>query len=279
MKVFISFDMEGVGGVSSWRETARGGKDFDRVRELATQEINAVVEGVKKNGENIEEILVADSHSFGENLLIEELDTDISLVKGYPRPYYMMEGLNSSFDLVFFIGYHSGIGTHSGGMDHTYSPSTIYELRIGGKPMGEAQINAAYAGHFGVPVGLVSGDDRFVEQAKEAFGKEVETVVTKYGISRFASRNIHPQKVKELLRMGAQAAVKKAKGLKPYRIQPPLDVEIDLVSTLIGDLASLIPGVERVSGRQMRFHPPDIPALYCALMLIATLGRLAKGIE
>ncbi len=279
MKVFISFDMEGVGGVSSWRETARGGKEFNRVRELATQEINAVVEGIKQSGEKIEEILVADSHSFGENLLIEELDTDVNLIKGFPRTYYMMEGLDSSFDLLFFIGYHAGAGTQGGGMDHTYSPSTIYELRIGGKPMGEAEINAAYAGHFGVPLGLACGDDRFVEQAKRSFGEEVETVVTKYAVSRFASRNIHPQRVRELLRNAAQMAVKKTKVLKPYRIQSPLEVEIDLVSTLIGDFASLIPGVERLSGRQIRFYPPDIPALYRTLMLIATLGALAKRIE
>jgi len=279
LKVFISFDMEGVGGVSSWRETARGGKEFNRVRELATQEINAVVEGIKQSGEKLEEILVADSHSFGENLLIEELDEEVSLVKGYPRTYYMMEGLDSSFDLLFFVGYHAGVGTQGGGMDHTYSPSTIYELRVGGKPMGEAEINAAYAGHFGVPLGLASGDDRFVEQVRMSFDERVETVVTKYGVSRFASRNIHPLRVRELLREAAQAAVKKARSLKPYCISPPLEVEIDLVTTLIGDLASLIPGVERLSGRQIRFHPQDLPALYRTLMLIATLGTLAKQIE
>ena len=277
--MFISFDMEGVGGVSSWRETAREGKEFNRVRELATQEINAVVEGIKQSGEKIEEILVADSHSFGENLLIEELDPDVNLVKGFPRTYYMMEGLDSGFDLLFFVGYHVGVGTQVGGMDHTYSPSAIYELRIGGRPMGEAEINAAYAGYFGVPLGLATGDDRFVEQVRRSFGEGVETVVTKYGVSRFASRSIHPQKVRGLLRKAAQAAVKRAKSLKPYRIQPPLEVEIDLVTTLIGDLASLIPGVERLSGRRIRFHPVDFPALYRTLMLIATLGTLAKQIE
>ena len=87
MKVFISVDMEGIAGISSWRETNRSSPDYQIVRKLATNEVNAVVRGIKKSKAKIEEILVCDSHALGENILINELDRDVLLTKGYPRPY------------------------------------------------------------------------------------------------------------------------------------------------------------------------------------------------
>jgi len=276
MKVFISVDMEGIGGISSWRETNKSSPDYQIVRRLATDEVNAVVRGIKKAKAKIEEILVCDSHALGENILIDELDKDVLLAKGYPRPYYMLHGLDESYDILFLIGYHSKVGTTLGPMDHSYSSTTIYNIKINGKYVGELEINAGLAGHYGVPVGLISGDAKLTEEVKEVLGKDIETVVTKYGISRFASKNIHPKKIREKLETKSKRAIEKISNLKPLKVKTPLKVEIDLVNTVMADEVALLPNIERKSGRTISFEANNFLTFYRLLMVITHLAGATK---
>jgi D-amino peptidase len=279
MKVFISVDMEGIAGISSWRETKRGNPDYQACKKLATDEVNAVVRGIKKAKAKIEEMLICDSHAMGENILINELDKDVSLTKGYPRPYYMLYGLDESYDILFLIGYHTKIGTMFGPMDHSYSPSTVYNIKINGNYVGELEINAGLAGHYKVPVGLVSGDAKFIEQAKELLGKDVETVVTKYGISRFASKNIHPKKIHEELEIKSKRAIEKSSKLKPLKFKTPLKAEIDLLNTVMADEVALLPNVERKSGRTIAFETDDFPTFYRMMTAIMHLAAATRSWE
>ncbi|HNT52924.1 MAG TPA: M55 family metallopeptidase, partial [Candidatus Syntrophosphaera sp.] len=107
---------------------------------------------------SIEEIVIADSHSAGDNLdySITSLDKRISLISGSPRPCYMMPDFGGEFSQVWLLGYHSGTGALRGNMDHSYSNSRIHKIWINGQRMNEALINAAYAGYHKVPVGLVT---------------------------------------------------------------------------------------------------------------------------
>ena len=277
INLFISFDLEGISGVTSWKEMRKDSPDLLRIRKIATQEVNAAIRGVKKSGLEISEILICDSHASGENLLIEELEPGINLIKGTQRNYYMMEGLNETFDIVFFIGYHSMVGTEAGMMDHSYSSSSIYNIKINGVYVGESEINAGIAGHYGVPLGLVSGDDKLAKEIKEFFGPDVETVITKYSISRFCARCRHPVDVQREIELKSSRAVKKINKLKPFKFKYPINAEIEMLNSLLGDAIKSLPGLKRISARKFTFKSKDILEFYRQLMLICDLCGYANS--
>lgn len=268
MKIYISVDMEGVAGLTSWKEMK---DDPKRANKHITEDVNAVIKGIKKSNVKCDEILVCDSHAIGQNIIPEELDPEAILIRGAPRKYYMVEGINESFDLIFLVGYHAKVGSLCGIMDHSYSASAVYEVKINGETIGEFEINAGYAGHFGVPVALVSGDDVLSEQVKEKL-PQTRTVITKYGISRYASRNIHPGKVRNMLEEESCYAVQNAGTFKPLAFSCPVEAEIKLVNTTQADMAAILPQVNRVDGRTLTFESPDFPYFYRMFSVIIELA-------
>lgn len=276
--VFISFDLEGISAVTSWQSMKRDSKDLERIRSIATQEVNAAIRGIRKSGMSIGMITVCDAHASGENLLADELDSGVDLVKGTPRKYYMMHGITKGYDVAFFIGYHAMAGSQLGGMDHTYSSASVYNIEINGQHVGETEINAALAGYYDVPVGLVTGDNVLIAQVRKSFGKEIETVITKRGISRFAAQCRHPIDVHAEIAAKASRVMKKINKLKIFRFRTPIRAEIDLASTLIADMAELIPGVKRTTGRKVIFRTKDILEFYRTLRLICCLGGYANSV-
>ncbi|UCG91939.1 MAG: M55 family metallopeptidase [candidate division WOR-3 bacterium] len=275
LNAFISFDFEGMSAVSSWREIKKDSSSLQRLQMLATDEVNATIRGIKRAHKHVGDITVCDSHAAGENLLIERLEKGVYLTKGSPRNYYMVEGINENYDILFFIGYHAMVGTKRALMDHSYSSSSIYNIKVNGKYVGETEINAAVAGHHGVPLGLVSGDDQLIKEVKKFFGAYVETVITKYGISRHAAKCRHPADVQEELENKAFKAVKKVKKLKPFTFKRPIKAELEVVQSLIGDVVELIPGLKRVETRRFSFTTKDTLEFYRVLRLICNLGMHA----
>jgi D-amino peptidase len=275
--VFISFDIEGISVASSPREIKENSKDSERMRRIATQEVNAAVRGIRKSAKNIGKITVCDAHASGENLLVEELDSGVSIVKGTPRMYYMMHGISKEYDVVFFIGYHPMAGTRYGGMAHTYSSASIYNIKINGQYVGESEINAALAGYYGVPLGLVCGDNHLIAEIKRFFGRNVETVVTKTGISRAAAQCRHPYDVQSEIETKAARALQKVKKLKVFTFKSPINAEIDLANSLVTDMVELIPGIKRVDGRKVLFRASDILEFYRTMRLVCSLGGYVLG--
>jgi D-amino peptidase len=275
LSVFISFDLEGVSGISSWKEVERNTAALKEARENATEEVNAAIRGAS-HAMHIRDIVVCDAHASGENLIIGKLEKGITVVRGTPRPYYMVEGISSAYDVLFCVGYHAMAGTHKAGMDHTYSGASIYRIKINGAQVGETAINAAVAGHYGVPVGLVTGDDRLIKEAKMFFGDGIETVTTKFGISRFAARCRHPRDVQKDIELKASKVMKKVKRLKPFTFRSPLRAEFELSNTLIADYAELIPGIKRTAARSLGYKARTILEFYRILRLVCSLGALAR---
>jgi D-amino peptidase len=277
--VFISFDIEGISAVSSWREVKKDSVNLKRMRRIATQEVNAAVRGVRKSGNPIGMITICDSHASGENLLIEELEPGVTLVRGTPRKYYMMHGISEEYNMAFLIGYHAMAGTKAGGMDHTYSSASIYSIKINGQFVGETEINSALAGHYRVPVGLVTGDNLLIKEVRRFLGKSVETVITKRGISRAAAECRHPEDVHRQISQKAARAITKAKKIKPFRFKSPIRAEIDLANSLVADVVELLPGIKRTDGRKVLFRAKNILEFYRALRLICSLGIYANIVE
>ena len=168
MKVFISADIEGVSGVVDRDDAIVGGREYERARRLMTADVNAAIAGAYEGGAT--QVLVNDAHSKMRNLIVEDLDPRAEVIQGVVKRGCMMEGLDECFAAVFFVGYHSRAGNPFGVMNHTMWSRGFQNLFLNGAPVGEIGINAAYAGQFGVPVALVTGDQTAVQEAQELLG-------------------------------------------------------------------------------------------------------------
>jgi D-amino peptidase len=259
MKVFISADMEGTAGVTDRDQVTPETHDYARFRRLMTEEVNAAVLGALEGG--AKEIVVNDSHGSMRNLLIEELHPQVQLISGRPKPHGMMQGIENSFDAVFFTGYHAAAGTQNGVLDHTYRGTTVRQIKLGNLVVGEAGFNAALAGHFKVPVALVTGDATAVAQTKKLL-TQVEAVAVKEPIGRNAARSFQPVEARRRIKEGATRALKRARDLKPLILPRPVMVELDWVTSAMADQCMLIPAMTRVNPRAVSYKARDIEQAY-----------------
>ena len=122
--------MEGVAGVVTGDQLGPQGFEYERFRGFMTNEVLAAIEGARAAGAT--EILVSDSHGNGENLLIERFPKDVQIVRSWPRPLAMMEGIDASFDAVLFVGYHASTTNPQGVRAHTMSSATLADVRLNG---------------------------------------------------------------------------------------------------------------------------------------------------
>ncbi len=257
MKVFISADLEGISGVVASEQTDDDHKEFERARRLMTGEVNAAISGAF--GAGASEVLVNDSHGSMRNILIEELDVRAELVTGSPKPYSMLEGLDESYDVAFFVGYHAQAGSRLGTLNHTYASRTVYQVSLNGQPMGEAGLNGALAGALGVPVGLVTGDQAAVDEAQRLLAPPA-TVVVKSAVGRGAARCLPPSVACQRIEAAAGEAARRLG--QPFRVAPPIVAELTFMRTDQADMAELVPGVERLDGRTVRYQHEDMRVLF-----------------
>jgi len=269
MKVYVSADMEGVAGIVHTEHTSRDGKEHERARKLMTHEVNAAIEGALEAG--AKNILVNDSHGTMRNIIPEELHEAAELVTGSPKPFSMMQGIDSTFDAAMFLGYHARRGTYTGVLEHTYHGGVISDVHVNGKAMGETGINAALAGHFKVPVVLVTGDNTVTEEARSILGF-VETVTVKHGVGMFAARCLSPPKARTLIKEGALKALRSMRKFKPFRIEPPIKIDVSFINTGMTQMAELLPGARRINGRTVSFTLKDYVEAFKALRAMITLA-------
>src|SRR5918911_5241851 len=200
VEVYVSIDMEGVAGIAHLRQVMRGTDDYPRARELMTREANAAIAGAFEAG--AERVVVNDSHGDMTNLVPDLLDTRAELTIGSPKPRSMVTGIGPNFGCALFIGYHAGIGTEAAVLDHTYSGRLFRDVRVNGEPWNEAHLNAAMCGAYGVPVGLVTGDDKCCEQAAARL-PGVQTVVVKHALGRNVATSLSPERAREEIRFAS----------------------------------------------------------------------------
>ena len=264
MKVLISIDYEGATGVVHWQEPV------DIQKRAMTEDAIALARGLSEHS-----VIITDAHAAGRNLFPEQLPQNCELIRGGPRPLGMMEGVDLA-DCVILAGYHAGIGSPKGLMDHTFSSSTVYRMTLNSRKMNEALINAYLAGYFKRPVIMATGDDVLVESLKDELDPGVEYVITKYGISRFAARLRPAQEVRTELTERARAAAAKATKIRPLIPEPPYNLRIAFHDTVVADLVELLPEGKRISGREIEFEDQDFLKIYRLLRLSLGLGITAR---
>jgi len=256
LKVYISADMEGIGGVSTWKVQAdSSGSEYQKFRRLMTLEVNAAIAGAAEAGAT--DFLVSDSHDGGQNIDVELLDRRARLIRAFPRPLSMMQGVDATFDAVVFIGYHASEGQPAAVLAHTMSDQHIFEIRLNGMAVPEAGFNAAIAGEFGVPVVFLSGDQTIGEEAQRLLGS-IETVAVKQATGFYSATMMHPEEAQRLIRQGVKRALERRGELKPYKIAHPVKLEITFKDAVTAEIVSYLPGVERPRGNAIIFTARDM---------------------
>lgn len=273
MKIYISADGEGVSGVVSSREMHQSGTDFYRFRERMTQDVNAAIAGAFNGGAT--EVLVNDSHWSALNLIYEELDSRAEVILGGNKRLCMVEQVEH-FDGMFFVGYHAKVGHSNGVANETMLGFEMYEMRMNGIPVGEMELNAAIAGHFGVPVIMVSGDDCMEREAKASFG-EIEAAVVKYAIDKWSARCLSSQRSLALIRDRAERAVQRIGQFRPYIVDGPVELEIEWTSTSACNKASLIPGSYIKSPRTIAYTGQNMVEAWQGIYACLNIGGLTSN--
>lgn len=272
MRVHISIDMEGVAGVADLSDTRPGGANYEYCRRLMTAECNAVVEGSFDAGAT--DVIVNDSHGDMNNLLQAELDPRARLVRGWTKGLGMVHGLDRKVDATMFVGYHAAAGHADGVLNHTMNGRDILGVHLNTAPAGELRLNAAMAGWIGVPVALVSGDDVVGREARELLGG-VEVVTVKEAVDRFTTVSVHPTRAQSELRQAAARAVRRIAEMQPYRVDTPATLRVDWRSSSIAALCENVPGVERISAREVQFRSADYEELYRAFIVLGLLATVS----
>jgi D-amino peptidase len=274
VNLYISADMEGTAAVASWTQVdPKNAAEYPEYRRYMSLEVRAAIDGAREAG--VKGVLINDSHSAMRNVMWEELPDDVRIIYGNRKPFSMTEGIGSQFSAAFFTGYHAGIGTRDGTLDHTYSPETIYNVRINGTRCNEALLNAAMLGVHGVPVVLISGDRAVVEETVTAL-PWVTGVIVKESIGRYSVNSLSPGLAQQRIREGARNAIEHIARAKPFIFEPPLALEIDFAGTQNADFAELIPGFDRIGGRTTRFVHDDYRVVFRAFMAAMRLGGSAN---
>jgi len=272
MKLYLSVDMEGITGLPDYTYVDSTQHNYERARRIMTQETNYVIDAAFNTG--CGHVLVNDSHSKMNNLLVDEIHKEAELITGDVKPLSMMQGIDGSFAGAMFIGYH-GRAANFGVMSH----SMIHAVRhfyINDQPLGELGMNAYVAGHFGVPIILVSGDDQACKEAEELI-PGVYTVAVKESISRSAVKSLTPQKAGERLQKKVKEALTSADKIEP--LNPPDNPVLNIEFNNYGqaEWAHLMPGTEIIPGTtKVSFQAKDILEAYQAMLVMTELAMHTK---
>ena len=262
VKIFISIDMEGIGGIGTSAMTNTGGKDYETGRKLMTNEVNAVVSAIFESGPAT--ILVNDSHGDMQNLLHTQLDPRVEYIQSNIKPLGMVQGLDPSFDAVIFIGYHAMAGAENGFLAHT-GAGVVKGLWLNGTEVGEGGLNVHFASAIGVPVILASGDKTFSEEIKKLI--PVRTVITKEAIGLSAAKLIHPDVVIKELQTQTKAALKDIKKVKPLATDP-IELKMKVDNPTRADVAMSIPGMKRIDGYTVSYQARNMEEAYKLIRVI-----------
>jgi D-amino peptidase len=274
MKIFISFDMEGVAGIVDWSQCRAPGQPYEEGRRLLLGEVNAAIDGALAGGAT--EIVCNDSHGTMNNLDPAELHGRATYVAGSHKPLYMMEGMDDTVDAVFFVGYHGSISGESSVLSHTYNPSVVSRVELNGTECGESGINGLVALACGAPVVLITGDQETINQGVNYF-KDMERVVVKHSITRFAASALHPLDARDRIRSGAEAAARRSGAVPVPDITLPARLDVHVQTADMAEVASWVKGVERTGTRTVRVEGSDPLAIFRSFVGITYITRVAEG--
>lgn len=216
MKIYIIIDLEGITGVvSPGKQAEPGSSGYQEARELLMSDLNAAIEGALEGGAS--EVLIYDMHYYGLNVILDKLHPQAKIIMGNPHVVSPEMGLNSTFKGMLMIGFHAMAETKEALLSHTYSHD-MKALYLNAVLMGEIGMEAAIAGTYGVPLIMISGDSKGIEEGDRII-ENFEKATVKYAIDDEGAVCLSLSISKEIIKEKALSAVKRINDFKPY--SPP----------------------------------------------------------
>ena len=266
-KVYIAVDMEGLAGVVNQGQLFPGSLDYPHFREIMTGEALAAVEGARAGGAT--EIVVSDCHLNADNLLVDNFSDDVRVIRGWPRRQFHLAELDSSFQAVALIGFHAPGHSLSGVRAHTFTSAHFTHVSLNGTPVSETVFNAAVAGHHGVPVVMISGDDVAIADARATLG-DIEAAETKQALGFHSAASLPPSAARTLITDAVRRALGRIGDFRPYVIATPITVEVGFQSYRPPELLAYLRGIERSDARSIRYQVRDMPEAADFLMFLTS---------
>jgi len=264
--------MEGISGVVDPAQLGPDGFEYQRAREWMTGEVNAAIAGIRSSSPSGQaEIVVCDSHGNGQSLLIDKVPDDVRIVRGFPRPLEMMQGIDDSFAAAIFIGYHASEWTADAVRGHTISSARLLGVKLNGNEVSEGIYNAALAGHFNVPIAFVSGDRLAVTQIQKAV-PGVEGAIVKEPYGYHSAQTVTPARGQTMIREGVTRAMGKLGSLQPYRLTTPIALEVGFKLTIDAEKAAFVPGLSRADAHVVKGTFRDLPEITKLLQVLTSFA-------
>ncbi|MDD2958691.1 MAG: M55 family metallopeptidase [Lachnospiraceae bacterium] len=263
MKVYISVDLEGITGSTSWQSTNLGDPEHTAVAAQMKAEAMAAAKGAIEAG--ADEVYIKDAHDSGRNIDITGFPKQCRFIRDWTNsPDSMLGGIDSSFDAVLFVGYHSPAGFDTNPLSHTMNRGNNY-VKFNGQLCSEFLMHAYYAAELGVPSVFLSGDKALCDHV-HSHDPNIRTVAVKEGLG-CATINITPEEACTLIEAQAKEAVLHRNKC-----------HIDLPSTLTMEIcfkdhyrarrASYFPGVTRLDAYTVSFTGKTVAEVAAARMFI-----------
>lgn len=273
MRILISADMEGISGVVDPKHVDSSHPEYQRFRQIMTDDVNAAVRGAFAGGAT--QVVISDAHGSKTNILVEKLDERAEINSGGIAPFGMIEGVEQGFDGAMFVGYHACMGTPIAILCHTISGARVANIWLNDRLVGEFGMNAAVCGYFGTPAIMVTGDLATCKEAEE-WTPGIEQVVVKTATSRHSARCLAATAAQKLIEASAQRAVERlaaGKAPKKLEIAAPARFVLELHQPAQADLASGLPGAVRLDGRRIAIPAGEMPVAYRALRAAINLAN------
>ena len=222
MKFYLMTDLEGVAGVYKWEdaedESLMNYEERCRQRRWLTAEVNAAAEGLYEGG--AAEVIVNDGHGAGYTLDLDCVDSRVEIIHGQQRPFWLPY-LDESCAATGIVGAHAKAGTAGANLCHTMNHSTIRDWQFNGISLGEMGLQAAIAGHYGVPMVLCTGDAWACREMAELI-PGIVTVPVKHGTSRLSALTCPLPEARRRIREGAEKAMKAIGNVEPLKLESPI---------------------------------------------------------
>ena len=140
---------------------------------------------------------------------------------------------------------------------HTFSSANLTRVALNGVDVTEGSWNAAIAGHFNVPVVMISGDDAAIAEVRKAIGN-VEAAETKRSLGFHSASTLTPQAAVSLIYARVQAALARRHEFKPFKVQTPVTVDVSFKNYMPAEVLAYLPMFERTNAHSIRFRAKDM---------------------
>jgi D-amino peptidase len=278
MKVYITFDMEGVSGVVAGMTgpNPRSPDAFKRGQRFSTDDVMAAISGILEVDPDAE-IWFNDAHGVSMNVFYEEFPENVMIVANSAELFDEVLAIDDSFDAMIGIGEHANPESSNGVLQHVWD---VRSIKFNDKPLAEITLDAALAGYYNVPTVMISGDEAVCNYVKEVISPKIATVSVKRGIGKRSALCLHPKKAQKLIKTAVIDGLKRRREIPPLRFSNPVTVDITYKDGGGADTTQFFMQNykdQRISADTIRFIAPNAKEAYFGFLARDKLGKPKSG--